>query len=122
MDGAIRKSTVVCASVLDQYGGNRKTRFNLVIRLSDGTCFACGITSSVDFNNLTEYQIKLPFNANGNCKTGLKKESVVCCDWITEIPLSECTPCGFVPMKLMVPIMDRVEQFVERKTGRSFAT
>ena len=76
----IRSSTVVTAYVVDQFGKNPKHRHNLVVKLGNDTVFALGITSSIDFDNPTQYQIELPFKPDGSCKTGLTKRSVVCCN------------------------------------------
>ena len=100
--------------MLDQHGENEKPRFNLVIRLEAGFCYALGISTSVNFNDLSEYQIELPYNSDGGCKTGLKERSAVCCDWINKIDLAECKHCGFVPGKLMPPIIDRVNEYAAK--------
>lgn len=115
MADQIRYSSIVHATVVDQYGENEKGRYNLVIEVDDATCFALGISSSVNFDRLSEYQIKLPDKTSGRCHTGLPKPSVVCCNWVVKIPLDECTHCGFVPGKLMPPIMDALNRYLEEK-------
>ncbi len=114
----IRRSSIVNAYVVDQFGGNPKRRFNLVVEVDDGSAFALAISSSVEFNELTEFQLELPYKSDGSCSTGLTERCVVCCDWLNEIPLNECRKTGYVPGKLMPPIIDALNKYVKSVDGR----
>lgn len=108
----IRKTTIVNAYVVDQCGRNPKDRFNLVIEIDCETALTLAISSSVNFESLSEFQIELPHSPDRTCKTGLTKRSAVCCDWVNQIPLKDCKHCGFVPGKLMPPIIDALNRYI----------
>lgn len=82
-----RGTIVIASQLVDPQGENPKDRpVILVIDCLDehDRAFGVAITSQID-KPIPEFCCYLPYQAQGNCRTGLTQESVANCKWLAEV-------------------------------------
>lgn len=101
--------------VPDPEGRNEKSRPALVFRVDGQRLWIACVSTTFDHNNVKEFEIALPFSADGRAMTGLTRKSVVICSWVGSVDRSDCTKIGYVPAKLMTPILDQIKKHLDSK-------
>lgn len=110
---ALQQGSVVWLTVVDPAGRNPKLRPAVVLtRTSEivegGQVVVACATTRID-HPLPENHIKLPWNANGSAKTGLRKPCVVVCDWLYVADLAGIEQIGgVVPATVLHEILARL--------------
>ena len=112
---SIKQGDIVRALKADPNGVNPKVRpFVILTRNEDiangEPITAAAITGTLP-NPLTAEYVELPWHANGQVKTGLRKRCAACCDWLDEIRPDEITErIGYLPGAKLKEIMLRIIQ------------
>jgi hypothetical protein len=89
----VQQGSIIRALVTDTRGQNPKPRPLVVVSKTaeihqSGIFFAVAITGEFSEPPLLN-EIPLPWDARGNCRTGLTKACVANCGWMREIPLTD---------------------------------
>ena len=79
-----RGTILLVSQVPDKNGVNPKDRFVVLIRdFDDADTLAYGVAVTGTFNlPLPATSVRLPYQRQGRCKTGLNKDSIADCTWI----------------------------------------
>lgn len=98
----LQHGSIVWVELVDPHGRNRKCRPAVVVSPSPQAepehIVAVAVTSTFSIPR-PDNTVSLPWDASGNCRSGLKRECVAICDWLVVFPI--------VAVKQVVGICDR---------------
>jgi mRNA-degrading endonuclease toxin of MazEF toxin-antitoxin module len=106
----VRQGSIVWLSLLDPAGANPKFRPAVIVTPTDElkkdrTVVVAAATTTFT-EPLPENKIKLPWHNNGHPTTGMRKPTVVVCDWIAEVNYNQIEEIiGNCPTSILFQIL-----------------
>lgn len=99
----------------DPQGENEKRRPGVIISEhqeaeADRSFFVVAISTSIS-EPLSQWEVLLPWNANGTTRTKLRKRAVAVCNWLVELSPDDIEDFGgVVPTELLNRILEIVSK------------
>jgi len=109
----LRQGDVVLVVLLDPHGQNPKSRPAVVVSATkdirpSGSIVVAAISTRFDAKALPPHHILVPSDPAGHRITGLRRPSVVKCDWLRVVPCADAKPIGRLPGGHLLAVMEQI--------------
>jgi mRNA-degrading endonuclease toxin of MazEF toxin-antitoxin module len=109
----VRQGDVVLVTLFDPRGQNPKLRPAVVLTAdheiaADGQIVLAAISTQFDPAKLPKFLVPVPSDPQGHPQTGLRRKSVVKCNWLKAVRCDEVTAIGRLPHEYLQSVLRQI--------------